>query len=131
MDDTSLVTYKDHSGIGHNLTTGRLYSPVAVRTVTTRQIPSDPGCVSMMRPKGHFIGLVCSFTTSTSVPTWTLGCLSCHFILCWRVCIYSFDHLLQKSWCIFCSNFQRWRGPTRTSDRSSSGTIDKGSVVRK
>ena len=57
---------------------GRLNVPLAVLTVTTRILPSEPGWTSLMIAVGQWSGAVLSSLRITISPGWTLLDERCH-----------------------------------------------------
>ena len=61
--------------------TGRLYSPVAVLTVTFRTRPSAPGYTLVTLPTAHLLLTAFISATVTTSSTSTLRFSTCHFFL--------------------------------------------------
>ena len=86
----------DVESVYTNLMIGLLYEPLGVRTVTTRTFPSRAGCTSVIRARGHLVGLVGSSRRHTMSPTCTFCAGFFHFDSRFRVVRYSCDYRVQK-----------------------------------
>ena len=69
------------------LVTGRLYSPVAVFSLTLCTHPSDSGYTLSIRPTAHFPRTLLLLATVTASSTCTLGFSTCHYKC---VCVFFF-----------------------------------------
>jgi len=103
------VSESSSTGKIANWTTGRLYIPSCVRTVTTLTTPSSPGWVITTRPIFHTVGGTFGRRSNTRSPTRRFACLRYHFDLPCRVLRYSADHRFQKDCCSWFNNCHRVR----------------------
>ena len=68
---------------GHIFIMGRLCTPLGVLIVTTRTMPSLPGCMSVITAVGHWRGAVLAYLSRTKTPGCRLGDVLCQR---WRCC---------------------------------------------
>jgi len=120
------------TGKRHSLTTGRCISePAAVRIVTTRIVPSLPGCVLITTPNFHFVGWELSSFIITTLPFLKVRFTDVHFPRIWHWGKYSLCHLFQKVWVRNWTYFQRRRLLGFSCDMSGSGGKVTGPPIKK
>ena len=120
-------------GIGSRqiLLTGRLYWPFGVCRVTTRVVPSEPGCSWIILPVGQLIGGVFSSRIIANRPISMLTGGLYHFVRACKVDRYSRCHLFQSNWKIFCVCCHCRSRLNGMSLKSMSGTDFNAAPVRK
>lgn len=126
-----LVTSYSCSGSGQILEIERRTIPLPSLILTTREIPSVPGCNFTMRPNCHLVGGKLSSFIRTKAPHFTLAQFFFHLHLCCSSEMYSFDQRDQKSCDIF---WNCWYLDNLFSARSStfgSGTVVNGRPIKK
>lgn len=113
------------------LTIRRTSSEVEVRTVTTRTVPSFPGCSLIIRARGHRVGGVASERIRHNAPISGAGSSLSHFGRGAKVWMYSCDHRCQK-WSRICwSSCHRDRVFDASLSSEGSGTASRGAPIRR
>ncbi|KAG5874584.1 hypothetical protein JTB14_001221 [Gonioctena quinquepunctata] len=83
-------------GRGHRLEMALRISPLPVRRVATREIPSKPGYNWVTLPSFHCKGLRLDSLIKTKSSTFSWNLFSLHFCRPWSSETYSTDHLPQR-----------------------------------